>query len=141
MKKFVLTLLLVVNTATILAQTPKVIISDKDGWHKIGETIVNFKTESDNIVVLGANRFAAVQIKITDAPLLLVSYDIYFTDGTRQNVPVGLTINVPGQTKITDFGGEKKIKKVHFYYKTMGNDDNKKAHVELWGLKTNPDKK
>jgi hypothetical protein len=141
MKKLVIVLLLVVSSATMMAQTPKIIISDKDGWHKIGETTVDFKAESDNIVVIGADRFAAIQIKVTDAPMLLVSFDIYFEDGKRQNVPVGLEIRGPGQTKVIDLKGEKSIKKIHFYYKTIGNDSGKKAHVELWGLKTNHNKK
>lgn len=141
MRKLAIILLLVVSGATMLAQTPKVIISDKDGWHKIGETTVDFKAESDNIVVIGADRFAAILIKVTDAPMLLVSFDIYFENEERQNVPVGLEIRGPGETKAITLKGEKSIKKVHFYYKTIGNDSSKKAHVELWGLKTNLDKK
>lgn len=77
MKKLVLVLLLVANYATMMAQTPKIVTTDKDGWHKIGETIVDFKNETDQIMVLGANRFASIKMKVTEAPILLVSFDVY----------------------------------------------------------------
>ena len=136
MKKFVLALLFVASHATLLAQSPKVVISDKDGWHKIGETRVDFKKETDKIPIIGAVRFAQVKIKVTDAPILLESFDVVFEDGAKQNVPVGQEFKVPGETKVVDFGGEKNIKRVDFKYKTVGDGD-KKAHVELWGYKTN----
>jgi hypothetical protein len=135
MKKFVLALLLVASHATLLAQSPKVVVSDKDGWHKIGETRVDFKREIDKIPIVGARRFAALKIKVTDAPINLTSFDVVFDDDTKQSVPVGQEFKAPGETKVVEFGGEKNIKRVDFKYKTVAGDD--KAHVELWGLKTN----
>ena len=129
-------MLAVASHATVLAQTPKVVTSDKEGWHKIGETTVDFKTETDEIIVLGADRFEAVKIKVTDAPINLVSFDIYFESGDTQSVPVGLDIKSPGETReVMLTGGERSIKKVTFVYKTIANNRDKKAHVELWGRK------
>jgi hypothetical protein len=141
MKKLVLVLLFVASQATMLAQNPKVVTSDKDGWHKIGETIVDFKNETDQIMVLGANRFASIKIKVTEAPINLVSFDIYFDNGEHQSVQEAQEIKVPGETKVVDLHGEKIIKKIGFRYQTVGGYKDKKSHVELWGLKTNPDKK
>jgi hypothetical protein len=142
MKKLVLALLLIASHATVMAQTPKVVLSDKDGWHKIGETTVDFKHEKDHIMVVGANRFAAVQIKVTDAPIHFISMDIHFDNGEMQTIPIGEEIKIAGETKSINLGGEKIIKKVTFSYKTIGvKNKDKKAHVELWGLKTNTDKK
>ena len=51
-------------------------------------------------------------------------------------------IQNPGETGIVKLsGGERRIKKVVFVYKTVPNTQAKKAQLELWGLKTNPDKK
>lgn len=138
MKKVVLLLLLVATQATMLAQTPKVVLSDKDGWHKIGETRVNFKTETDKIQVLGANRFASLKIKVTDAPINLESFDIYFDNDEKENVYVGQEFKVTGETKVVDFGRERNVQRVEFRYKTIGTVSDKKGHVELWGYKTNP---
>ena len=140
MKKFVVMLLLLASYATMMAQTPKVVVSDKDGWHKIGETKVNFKQETDKINILGANRFAAIKIKVTDAPILLESFDIYFDNDEKRTVAVGQEFKMEGETKVVDFGGEKNVKRVEFRYKTVGKFSDDRGQVALWGLKTNPGK-
>lgn len=141
MKKIVFVLLLAASHFSMMAQNPKVVTSDKTGWHKIGETTVDFKNESDQILVLGADRFAAIKIKVTESPINLISFDIYFENGEKQNVALGEEIKVPGETKVVDLNGEKSIKKISFRYQTLSDYKAKKAHVELWGMKTNTDKK
>ncbi len=141
MKKLVLMLLLVASSANVLAQTPKVVVSDKDGWHKIGETTVSHDKEMDKIQILGANRFAAIKIKVTDAPIRLESFDIYFDNNEKKSVKIGKEIKNEGETSVVTFEGEKVIKHVDFFYHSIGQAKDKKAHVELWGLKTNPGKK
>ncbi|PJJ07546.1 hypothetical protein CLU83_0720 [Flavobacterium sp. 1] len=140
MKKIVLMLLLAASSASIWAQTPKVVINDKSGWHKIGETIVSLDKETDKILIVGANRFAAVKIKVTEAPIRLESFDIFYNNGQKKSVKIGQEIKHEGETSVVDLGGEKNIKKVEFYYHTIGQEKDKKAHVELWGLKTNTNK-
>ena len=141
MKKFVLMLLLAAGSANMWAQTPKVVISDKDGWHKIGETIVSLDKETDKILIVGANRFASVKIKVTEAPIRLESFDIFYDNDQKKSVKIGKEIKHQGETEVINLDGEKNINKVEFYYHTIGDNKDKKAHVELWGLKTNPDKK
>lgn len=139
MKKLVLMLLLAASA--VQAQTPKVVVSDTDGWHKIGETTVSFDKESDKINIVGANRFAAIKIKVTEAPIRLESFDIYFDNDQKKSVKIGKEIKNEGETSVVDLGGERVIKSVDFFYHTIGQGKDKKAHVEIWGLKTNPDKK
>lgn len=136
-------LLLVASYSSLSAQTPqpKVVISDKDGWHKIGESKVDFKSDSDKILILVANRFSALKIKVTEAPINLQSFVIYFDNNETKNVAIGQEFKEPGETKKVDLGGEKNVKKIEFTYKTLGNQQDKKAHIELWGFKTNPSKK
>jgi hypothetical protein len=136
-------LLLAANYSKTFAQKPKVVLSDKEGWHKIGETIVNFNTETDEILVIGANRFRSVKIKVTNAPVNLKSFDIYFDKGDKQSVTVGQDIKDPGETRVVQLNGngERVVKKVTLIYKTAAGNSGNKAHVELWGLKTNSDKK
>jgi hypothetical protein len=126
---------------TIHAQHPTVVVSDKTGWHKIAETTVSFKKESEEIIVLGADKFASIKLKVKDAPIDLVNLDIYFKDGKKQHVNIAMPIKTEGETRVIDIdGGERDIKKVEFVYKTLPNRDDEKAHVELWGMKTNADK-
>ena len=134
-------LLLVASSANVLAQSPKVVISDKDGWHKIGETKVSFDKESDKILIVGANKFAAIKIKVTESPIRLESFIIHFDNDEKRDVKIGKEIKNEGETSVVDLGGERVIKQVDFFYHTLGQEKDKKAHVEVWGLKTNPNKK
>ena len=129
-----------VNTA--IAQKPEVIVSDKTGWHKIGETKVDFKKDSDVVVVMGADRFASIQFKVTEAPIDLVSIVVYYESGDSQKIKINAAIKAPGESKSIDLkGGERNLKKIVFVYKTLPNRKDVKSHVEIWGLKTNTDRK
>jgi hypothetical protein len=143
MKKIILcALLIVASCIKLTAQKPAVVISDKDGWHKIGETTADLKAEKDEIMVLGADRFAFIKIKVMDAPIILTSFEIYFENGANQKVAIGKEIKAAGETRTVKIeGGERSIKKVSFVYETAPNKKDQKAHLELWGLKTNPDKR
>ena len=133
---------LIVCTLSAFGQKPGVVVSDTEGWHKIGETTVDFKAEKDEILVIGADKFAYVKIRVDKAPIDLLSFDIYFESGKVQNVGVGNQIKVQGESRVVQLeGGEQSLKKVVFTYKTVGNSTDTKAHVELWGKKTNVDKK
>jgi len=135
MKKVFLFMLLLAGYGAASAQNG-VMISTKEGWHKIGETKVDFKTESDEITVVGADRFSSIKIKVTEAPINLVSFVIYFENGTTQSVKIGMDIKNPGETKeIKLDGGEQDIQKISFVYKTVANAKDQKAHLELWGYK------
>ena len=131
-------MLLVATQTSLLAQAPKVVVSDKEGWHKIGETTVDFTKETDEILIIGANKFSSLKIKVTDAPINLGSFDIIFDNNEKQKVAVGQEFKTPGETKQISFGGEKNVKSVVFSYKTINSSADEKAHVELWGYKTNP---
>ena len=143
LKIIVFILLLVANYNTVSAQQPGVVLSDKSGWHKIGETTANFSHEKDEILIVGASRFSQIKIKVTDAPVNIQSFDIHFDKGDVQNVTVGEQIKAPGETKVVqlDGKGERIIRKITFRYHTPGATTDKKAHIEVWGLKTNADKK
>ena len=143
MKKLILFSLLVAGSyGKMFSQKPGIVISDKDGWHKIGETSIGFKIEMDEIAVIGADKFSSIKIKVDNEPIRLESMDIYFENGGKQSVTIAKEIKAPGETREVKIdGGERSLKKVAFVYKTMPNQADKKAHLELWGYKTNADKK
>ena len=127
---------------TLSAQIPKVVISDKTGWHRIGKTTVNFLTDRDVIHILGADRFAAIQFNVTGAPIYLSELEVYYESGDKQNITINQPIKVAGESRVIDLnGGERDLKKIIFIYKTLPNRKDKKAHVQVWGLKTNRDRK
>ncbi|MCD6065845.1 MAG: hypothetical protein K0S33_671 [Bacteroidetes bacterium] len=142
MKKIICILAIAIATVnTAVAQT-KVVISDKKGWHKIGQTTVDFSKDRDEVKVVGADRFAALIFKVEDAPIDLVELEVYYESGDNQKIKVGYPVKAPGQSKEIDLnGGERSIKKIVFVYKTLPNRKDVKANVEIWGLKTNTDEK
>jgi hypothetical protein len=120
------------------AQQPAVVTSDKTGWHKIAETTVAFVKDRDEVVVLGADRFAAIKFKVTDAPIHLMDLTLYYEDDTKQDINVNFPIKPKGESREIDLDGkERSIKKIVFVYKTVSEYKEEKAHVEIWGLKTN----
>lgn len=126
---------------TIMAQQPKVVVSDKSGWHKIGETTVKFEREKDEVLIMGADKFAALKFKVTDAAIDLISAEVHYDDGTSENIDIHIPLKMAGETKVYNIkGGERDLKKVVLVYKTVPNSKDEKAHVEIWGLKTNADK-
>lgn len=126
----------------LMAQKPAVVINDKTGWHKIAETTVDFARDHDEVAVLIADKFSMLKFKVTDASMQLIDLEIFYESGDSQKVPVGYEIKSKGESKTIDLnGGERSIKKIAFNYKTVPNTKDKKAHVEIWGMKTNADKK
>jgi hypothetical protein len=149
------------------AQKPAVIVSDAKGWHKIGTLTADFQRETDEISVFLADRFAALKFKVEGASINLASLKVFYEDGTVEDVTgmFPMAIQAPGESKVIDLKGtERELKKVQFTYNSVegtgvkrdnsnqpdnvNRDRDKKAKVELWGLKTNvvngdktPDKK
>jgi len=120
---------------------PKVEVNDKTGWHKIGETIVSFAKERDEIMVLGADRYAKLKFKATDAGIMISDITISYEDGTKQDVPVSSTMALGVESRVIDVpGAEKDIARISFVYKTIPNQAKDKAHLEIWGFKSNADK-
>jgi hypothetical protein len=56
------------------AQKQEVMLSKKAGWHKITEASVNLKTEKDEFLVMGADRFRANTQKRIEDCVFYISY-------------------------------------------------------------------
>ena len=140
MKKLVMIMMFAFTTVSevVWAQTPSVVVSDKAGWHKIAETTVDFKRDRDEIAVIGADRFAAIKFKVLDESIDLISAEVVYESGDNQMVNINAHVKSPDYTRQIDLDGtERSIKKIIFVYKTIPNVKDKKAHLEVWGLKTN----
>lgn len=125
------------------AQMPAVMVSDAAGWHKLGERTVDFAKDRDEIPVLMSDRFSKIKFKVTEAAIYFTSLEIFYESGDKQDVMINDAIKSPGESRLIDLkgGSERSIKKIVFIYKTLPNSKDEKAHVEVWGLKTNTDKK
>ena len=145
MKKIVIVVALAIigcSNAMLAQKKTEIVISNKEGWHKIGGTTVDFKKEKEEIMIMGANRFASIKFKVADAPLDITSVEIFYESGDNQMTNLNCSVKAPGESSIVNLnGGERSVKKIVFVYKTPPNTKDLKSHVEIWGLKTNTDKK
>jgi hypothetical protein len=132
-----LVLLAAVKVNAVFAQDPGIVTSSKPGWHKIGETTASFKSENESIIVLGADKFKAIKLKVTEAPVNIQSLQVFYESGEVEEINVRNEIQAGGETREIDLknGMSKELKKVVFVYKTLPNRQDEKAHVELYGLK------
>jgi hypothetical protein len=117
------------------AQKPGVVMSNEDGWQKIGETTASFKMQTESIVVLGADRFNKIRLKVTDAPIQFERLQVVYESGNVEDYEVRNLVDPGDETRAIRIDGDQDINKIVFTYKTVRNADNDKAHVELYGLK------
>ena len=97
MKRKIVIMLLVLagSFGLVTAQQTAVMVSNTPGWHKIGETTVDFKKDRDEVKVIGADRFTALKFMVTDAAIDLQDLEVWFENGTKQDVHVGTSIFKP----------------------------------------------
>jgi hypothetical protein len=135
-----LVMLLTVLINYTFAQKPAVVTSNEAGWHKIGEVTASFKMQNESIAVLGADRFKAIRLKVTDAPINIDRIQVFYENGDMEDFNVANTLQEGDETRTLDLKGTtQELKKVVFTYKTLPNFNNEKAHVELYGLKSGKD--
>jgi hypothetical protein len=131
---FVVMSAFIINSA--FAQEPSIMLSDKPGWHKIGEVKADFKMENESIAVLGADKFKSILLKVTDASINIENLQVFYESGEMEEFDVKNELKPNSETRKIDLkGGEQEIKKVTFTYKSVPNVEDEKAHVELYGLK------
>jgi hypothetical protein len=146
------------------AQKPSAVVSDKAGWHKMAETIADFNKETDEIIVVGRDSYKALKLKVMNAPIHIYKMTVVYGSGGGEeeiaaaDIPGDLMAN--GESKVINLknGMNKNIQKVMYSYRSVGHNKaveggvdldkdhagdktgadvkmNKRAHVELWGLK------
>lgn len=135
-KAFVVLMGLITLVTSAFAQKPGVVTSNEPGWRKIGETTASFNMQTESIVVLGADKFSAIKLKVTDAPITIERLQVVYESGEVQDIEVLNKLNIGAETRSMDIEGDEDIQKVVFTYKTVANTDNEKAQIELHGLKT-----
>ena len=135
-RKFVTMLFVLAGCCGLVtAQQPAVMVSSAPGWHKIGSATVDFKTDRDEITVLGNDKFSQLKLRVEDAAVDMQDLEVYFENGTKQDVQVRTPMKPGTETRVIDLeGGTREIKKVVFVYKTIGTTDTK-ATVVLYGMK------
>ena len=114
------------------------VVSDRDGWQKIEESIVNFEKEREEITLVGSNSFAKLRLVVFDAAIELHDMEIYYENGKKQDVSLRSTMKEDEKSRIIDvYGKESSITKIIFTYRTLPNQEKEKGMLQLWGYKSN----
>ena len=144
MKQVLSIILLVIagSFGIVSSQQTTVVSSDTSGWYKIGVANVDLQRDRDEIVVLGADQFKSIKLKVINEPIDLKDLEIYYETGKKQDVNINKSFKAAGESGVIDLeGGEQRsLQKIVIVYKTLANNLDSKAYVEVWGLKTNTDK-
>ena len=139
MKKLLIVLVMALFTWGIEvshAQKPAIVLSDEAGWTHIGETVASFKSEDESIMVMGADEFSAIKIKVEHAPLEIERLQVFYASGEMEEIEVKEKIQAGEESGVFQLENqESSIQKVAFTYNTGPNSEGEKADVELWGLK------
>lgn len=136
-KKSILLLIIIAAFGyTSLAQQPAVITNNKKGWHKIAETAVDLRGDRDEVLVIGADHFKSLRLKVIDEPVEIMDLTVVYENDQRQEIPVRRLIKPGGKTRVIDLSGKNRaIKKILLMYKTVPNPGRDRAHVEIFGRK------
>jgi hypothetical protein len=122
----------------VFAQKPAVVATNEPGWTHIGQTTASFKMQNESIVVLGADEFTALKIKVKDAGLHIHHMQVFYESGEMEEIDLKDDFSNGSESgTIRLKHPDRDIKKVAFSYKTSPNTTGEKADVELYGLKTN----
>lgn len=128
MKKVYLSVVMLLTATTaLLAQETK---TADQNWQSLGETTVNFKANTEEIIVRDGVDVKAIKLQVADAPLYLDSFDIHFADGKTKTILYG-----GFEPMSIDKYGDGIVTKITVRYKAIDSFD-KKARVKLLGLKT-----
>lgn len=124
------------NFNSARAQKPAVVLSDEEGWQKIGETQASFKSQDESIAVLGADEFQAIKLKVQEAPLQIDRLQVFYESGDMQEIDVKKEIKVGEESDAFKLDHPTRdIQKVAFTYHSVPNAEGDRADVELYGLK------
>src|SRR5688500_16178648 len=121
MKKLIIIVMALVafNLETADAQKPGVVLGNDPGWKKIGETVASFKSQNESIAVLGADEFAAIKIKVEDAPLHIERLQVFYESGDMEEIDVKKSIQAGEESEVFRLEHpDRDIQKVAFTYHT-----------------------
>jgi hypothetical protein len=90
-------------------------------WVLIGQKEANYGRDRDVLKVKGNDIYTAVKIKVVDAGLDMMDFDIVFENGERMNVPIQKNFRQGEESRVIDLrGNRRRIDRIEFLYDTKG---------------------
>ena len=104
-------------------------------WEFIGKTHAQHMGDHDTIIVAGPNnRFRALRVRVSDAPLHMHRMRVVYANGEPEDIPIRFNIPKGGVSRTIDLhGGERAVHQIDFWYDTKGWLKGT-AEVSLFGM-------
>lgn len=130
-------LLLIGCSNNIFSQENKAENQDSIGWYKIGETIINFEHERNELKILNQDQFTKLKFVVKLAPVELNELVVFYKNGDQQKFEIKERIKSEGYYQVLELNGhERIISSVIFQSNTvpyMRGDKEIRAVIEVWG--------
>ncbi|MDH7460330.1 hypothetical protein QEG73_03540 [Chitinophagaceae bacterium 26-R-25] len=106
------------------------------GWRELGTTVVKFTVDKDVIVLAGNDWFRQLKFHVADTAVEMLNMTVVYETGVPQNIPLRFVIPRGGESRLIDLnGGERRLRRVEFTYKSGAPGYHGNAKVILFGLK------
>jgi len=132
MRKLILLAVVAVSMASCMTAPP----APKDNV-LLGERVVNFKADHDTIAVGNyEGSFRSLFFKVEKNDVELFNLVIIYGNGDKQRLETRLIFKEGSRSRLIDFsGGKRRINTIQFTYKTVGNWEDGRARVVVYGVK------
>lgn len=109
-------------------------IDDTLHWVKLGETIVNYENERNEVIVTSKEKFSELHFIVKIAPVEIEDIVVFYKNGDQQKFPMKESIKSEGFMRELELNGKERIiSKVVFQSKTIPNTKESRAIIEIWG--------
>jgi hypothetical protein len=136
LKKYPSLFVLLLFALNAFSQRPAIVISDKPGWHRIGEVALDMKNDTSSLEVIGADAFSALRLKVLNGYAGLAEMIVQYEEGPDQVISFYQTLKPDEQTVSFPLNAaEKALRKISIVGKTMPDSVEQKAHLRIMGFK------
>jgi len=103
----------------------------------LGERVVNFRADHD-VIAVGSYEgyFRSLFFRVEKNDIEIFNLVIVYGNGERQMLETRLIFKEGSRSRLIDFaGGKRRIQTIQFTYKTVGNWEDGRARVVVYGVR------
>jgi hypothetical protein len=119
----------------VFSQNTEATVTDKPGWHKLGDVSVNFAEKNESSVVFAADKFKALKLRVTDAPVTIARGTVFYESGDTEELLIDRELTKDQETGAFILRPAESLHKVSFRLKATPEYRHEKAQIEIYGLK------
>jgi len=128
---------MLVLAALALSVTACVTVMQPAGSVVLGERMVNFKADHDEIGVGNYEGFfKSLSIQVEKNDVEIFNLVVVYGNGEKEKIETRLVFKEGSRSRVIDLhGGKRRIKSIQFTYKTVGTWKEGRARVVVFGMR------